>query len=33
MLILLAHEMGHYLYCRYYGVWRHAAVFYSLRLL
>jgi hypothetical protein len=21
MLILLAHEMGHYLYCRYYGVW------------
>ena len=21
MLILLAHEMGHYLYCEYYGVW------------
>ncbi len=21
MLILLAHEMGHYLYCRHYGVW------------
>ena len=21
MLILLAHEMGHYLYCRRYGVW------------
>ena len=21
MLILLAHEMGHYLYCRYYGVY------------
>jgi len=21
LLILLAHEMGHYLFCRYYGVW------------
>ena len=21
LLILLAHEMGHYLYCRYYGVY------------
>jgi len=21
MLILMAHEMGHYLYCRHYGVW------------
>src|SRR6202142_2387402 len=21
MLILLAHEMGHYLYCKHYGVW------------
>jgi hypothetical protein len=35
LLILLAHEMGHYLYCRYYGVYATLPFFipFALRAL